>query len=184
MSLIATFLWKKSPQTIATFVFDDETIQIIRTPQIFYLPKKLKFLKKEIIKIVTDFIKDLEILSKEHARIIVEYKIVFKAESIPWITLSPESKYVYKKFIQAMTISQTNCKQIKLKPQLRKKLSGKALKYLKQELQKMELVSGKRTRGFEYHLWMIALHATAKTYRPTLKKIKQRLFTYLLDHCH
>jgi hypothetical protein len=58
---------------------------------------------------------------------------------------------------------------------LRKKLSGTPLKRFKRELRYLSLVSRKKNTNYEYHLWCIVLHATAKNYENRLKALKSKL---------
>lgn len=176
MSLVAAFVWRKTPKlSISTFMYNNENIKIIVAPTQHLLPHTLRTFKKETKKIINNFIMELKTLSKLHSKIIIEYKIVFNVSFIPWMIASDESMFVYKYFLRAVTKLQKKIHHIKIKPQLRNKLKGKSLKHFKRELRKMDLVSRKKHTGYEYVLWMVALHATSETYKKKLDAMKQKL---------
>lgn len=177
MSLIAAFLWRKSPKlSICTLMFDSETMKIISSPKIVYFSKKLFSFRSEAKQIINEFVFQLMQFSKVYKNIFIEFKIVFDVSDMSWFKVSNKSRFVNGFFIKSVAKIQRTNPHIKLRAQLRQKLSGRALKHFKRELRLMNLVSRRRDTGFEYHLWTVALHATPKTYEKKLQIIKKKLF--------
>ncbi len=177
MSIVAAFLWQKSPtQSISTLIFDEDTLTVYSRPKKFTLSKKLFSFSRESKKIINNFSDHLIRLStKYQKKITVEYKIVFLVNTISWMSPARESKAVLRLFRKAIKKIQKKHANIVLAPQLRRKLSGKSLLMFKRELRKLELVSRKRNTGYEYHLWAIALHATSTSYNKKLLMLRNAL---------
>ena len=176
MSLVAAFLWSKSTSSIATVIFDDDTMQVLSTPKITYFPPysfKFKRIMKQFIRAFCDDIKVLSATSQQ--RIIIEYKIVFITRRWRYMVPSKESKYVYKIFQQMMNKLSNRIPEIDLKSQIRNKLKGKHLLAFNRKLRSLNLVSRKVNTRFEYNLWAVALHATKKSYEKSLAKISEKL---------
>lgn len=71
MSLVAAFVWRKSPlPSICTFVYDNETIEIISKPKIYFLPQNFFSFRKKAKKIINDFISELNQLAKRYKKIL------------------------------------------------------------------------------------------------------------------
>lgn len=176
MSLVAAFLWKKTPESISTLIFDDDNVNIILKPNIHYLPKNFLAFRREAKKIINHFFSKIvraHALSK--TKIKLEYKIVFTAENIPHLTPAKESLFVYKTFIYHAKKTKKRIKNLKIQPQLRRKLSGKILRKFNKQLQHLYLLNRKQKTRYEYNLWAVALHATPGTYEVTLNRIKEKL---------
>lgn len=177
MSLIAAFLWNKSPRcSISTMVIDDKKIAFLLAPTIHYLPKSFFGLRKNAKSVIKHFFNEIIRLRKSTKEpIIIEFKIVFYAHDIPYLIPSKESKFVHKIFNNYLSKTKKKIKQLKVNPQLRRRLSGVALKRFKKELRNLHLVNQTRETNFEYHLWTVALHATNATYKTKLQQIKKKL---------
>ena len=82
---MATFLWRKSPRaSICTFIYDNDSIEMISEPKISFFSHKLFSFRKEAKKIINSFISELEKLSSDNKEpIVIEYKIVFNVISVP-----------------------------------------------------------------------------------------------------
>lgn len=161
-------------------VMDNETIDILVAPRIQHFSESYLKFRSASKKAIKEFFMQIEALEKAHQQpVIIEFKIVFNTYSIPFLTPSRESKFIYKTFHYYLRKTKKRLKLLKIKPQLREKLSGKELKYFKKELRALHLVSRKRDTGFEYHLWTVALHATSTTYKMLLQKVRDRLFDKL-----
>lgn len=183
MSIIAAFLWKKSPTcSISTMIFDDETLEFFLSPQLQFLPIPYLQFRRATKKIVCEFFLQLQKLTKiSNKPIIIEFKIVFHAHEIPYLKPSRESKFVYKTFKKRLNKAKKELNNIKIQPQLRKLLSGKHLSRFKREIRSLYLVRRKRDTGFEYHLWVVALHATPTTYVLKLQQIRTKLINAMWD---
>lgn len=177
MSLIAAFLWNKSPRcSISTMIINNQNMAFLLPPAIDYLPKGFCVFRKNakmIIKHFFDQIIRLKKLTKEP--IVIEFKIVFYAHDIPYLIPAKESMFVYKTFNKYLSKAKKQAKQFKVNPQLRRRLSGVQLKRFKKELRNLHLVSQTRETNFEYHLWTVALHATNATYKTKLQQTKKKL---------
>lgn len=183
MSLIAAFYWSRSPRcSISMMIFDSDNVKLLLPPKIQYLPKGYFKFKSAAKTIIQDFFQQVVSLHKLAKNpIIIEFKIVFQAHDIPYLMPAKESKLVYKLFTQSFQKNKKKFKLLELKPQLRRRLSGKPLKRFKKELRSLHLVSRKRDTGFEYHLWSIALHATQSTYAIKLQQIRNKLVNAMWD---
>lgn len=177
MSLIAALFWNKSPNcAISYMIVDDENMQYVVKPTINRLPKKYASFKKSAKNTIKEFFIEVKNLHIKHKKpIIVEYKIVFHVPHLLNFTPAKESLFVQKQFIKYCKKTIKKSKSIKLKPQLRNRLSGKALKQFKKKLRSLYLVSRKKDTGFEYHLWTVALHATPATYAEKLLQVRKKL---------
>lgn len=179
MSIVATFLWIKSPKlSICTMIHDNQTVELLLKPMRQDLPSGYFPFRKAVKKIIGDFFQEIVQLHKaRETQIIIEYKIIFNATVYPYYVVpSKESKFVYKTFMKGLKKLTKRNEFISVKPQLRSKLTGKSLKYFKRELRALYLVSRKRNTGFEYLLWMVALHATESTYKKLLAQMRNKLF--------
>ena len=157
-------------------VFDDEEAKFLSPPTIKYFPQSYLAFKKASKAVIKDFFAQIERLRKLHKKpVTIEFKIVFHAPHVPYLTPAKESKFVYRVFKNDVRKIRKKSKTIKVKPQLRRRLSGRGLKIFKKELRSLYLVSRKRDTGFEYHLWEVALHATSQTYAAKLRKIRSNL---------
>lgn len=183
MSLIAAFHWNKSPRcAISTMVVDDETMQYVSAPKMQTLPKGFLSFRKAAKAVIKEFFVELIKLNKINKQpIVLEFKIVFHAYDIPYLMPAKESSFVYKTFNAFARKAKKSIRSMKIKPQLRKKLTGKALIQFKKELRSLHLVSRKKTTGFEYHLWAVALHATTATYKTTLQQVRRTLVDAMWD---
>jgi len=177
MSIVAAFLWQKSPkQSISTLIVDEDTLTVYSRPKKFIFSKKLFSFSRESKKVINHFSDHLmKLATKYQKKITVEYKIVFLVNTISWMNPARESKAVLTLFLKAIKKIQKKYPNVMLAPQLRRKLSGKSLVMFKRELRKLELVSRKRNTGYEYHLWAIALHATASSYDKKLLMLRNTL---------
>lgn len=176
MSLIAAFLWKKSPnQSISTLIFDDSNIKILSSPVIHYLPDGYLRFRRETNKIVKNFfLQALYFHNVTKQPIKIEHKIVFDAD-IPYLIPAKESKYVYRTFMYWAKKISKKIRYLKICPQLRKKLSGKSLKFFNRGLRSFDLLSRTAGTRYEYNLWALALHATPATFEEKLKYLKNKL---------
>lgn len=179
MSLIAAFLWNKSPRpSISTMIFDDESMDLLVQPTIQYYPKSYFQFRRAARSSIKTFFSQIERWhSSSKQTVVVEFRIVFHAHDIPYLIPAKESKFVFTSFNKYFKKTAKKIPAMTLKPQLRKRLSGKSLKQFKKELRSLYLVSRKKDSGFEYHLWAVALHATAATYRGRLHKIRNKLLS-------
>lgn len=182
MSLIAAFLWNKTPRcSISVMVVDSRTMEWLIPPKIYYLPKsylRFQFTARNIIK---DFFRQLKRLRKiSNKPIMLEYKTVFYAHNIPYISPAKESLHVHTIFLRAYKNTNKKIKKLQLQPQLRRRLSGKALIQFKKELRTLHLVHRKKETHFEYHLWTVALHATPATYVSKLQRVRKKLLNTLM----
>jgi hypothetical protein len=186
MSIIAAFYWTKSPRhSISTLIFDDETVDILSPAKIDYLPQNDMSFQKAAKLCIQQFFSEISKLNRIYQQpISVEFKIVFKVHEIFYMQPSDESQFVYDFFNKIFKQTKSKIKSLKLRPQLRKRLSGKSLKHFKKELRTMALIIRKRNTGYQYHLWALALHATNMTYLSKLKKIKKNLFNRLWQQYH
>lgn len=177
MSLIAAFHWNKSPRcAISTMVVDEETMQYMSPPKIQALPKGFLNFRRAAKAVIRDFFIEIIRLHKANKKpIILEFKIVFHVHDIPYLMPAKESSFVYKTFNAFARKAKKSIRTMKIQPQLRKKLTGKTLIQFKKELRALHLVSRKKTTGFEYHLWAIALHATPVTYKARLQQVRKIL---------
>jgi len=175
MAIVAAFLWCKHPRcSVSTMILNTKTMAILDKPTIAYFPQYSLRFKKNIKKFINEFITKIEAYQTDTNPITVEYKIVFPSD-IPYMVPAKESHYTYQNFLKSLQRTQKKIKQLKVKPQLRNRLTGKALKRFKQGLRSLYLVSRKRDTNYEYHLWTVALHATRATYSEKLKQIKKVL---------
>ena len=177
MSIVAAFLWRKTPKPqICTMVYDDQTLIILSAPKIYYFSQKTFSFRKEAKLIVDEFINELSTLAiLKTTRLIIEHKIFFKTSGTFWFIPAKKSQFLYDYFIKAIHRLKKLSFEVSLKPQLRSRLKGRPLKIFKRELRKMKLVSRKRDTHYEYHLWALALHATSKTYDKKLASLKEKL---------
>lgn len=186
MTVIAAFLWNKSPRpSISTMIFDKEDIQFLSTPNIKYFPESYLRFRKASKNVIKDFFSQIKDIQKKHKQnIVIEFKIVFQAHEIPYLIPAKESLFVYNTFIYFTKIIKRKNKKIRIQPQLRRKLSGKELKHFKNELRSLHLVRRKRETSFEYHLWAVALHATSSNYEEKLVKIRKKMLNAMWnDDC-
>lgn len=183
MSLIAAFLWNKSPRcSISTMVVNDENFQLVSKPERIYFAGKYPLFKRQATAAVRDFFQTMAELYKKHqCPIKVEFKIIHLAQDIPYLTPAKESEFVYALFCKELVRLNKKIKTLDIKPQLRQRLDGIALKHFKQGLQSMYLVSRKRSTNYEYHLWSVALHATNGTYAAKLYKVRTKLLQKMWD---
>ena len=183
MSLIAAFLWNKSPRcSISTMIFDEETIQLLSAPTIHYFAKSYFRFRRDVKLVIKHFFAEIKRLQQRHKKpITLEFKIVFHAHDIPYLKPAKESKFVYDLFLKYYKKTKRKLKSIDINPQLRKRLTGRHLIQFKKELRSLYLVSRKRHTGFEYHLWTVALHATPATYAAKLNKIRTKLVNAVWD---
>lgn len=182
MSLVAAFLWNKSPQcSISTMIVNDENFQVISKPQIKYFSEDYLAFRKHAKSTIREFFKSIKELHKKYKTpITIEFKIVFFAPDVPHLIPAKESEYVYEIFFEYYNKMQQKNKHIKIKPQLRKRLTGRSLKRFKKGLQSLYLVSRKRDTGYEYHLWTVALHATKANYAGKLHRIRTKFVNQML----
>lgn len=183
MSLVAAFLWHKSPRpSISTMILEDEEMQILVAPRKRYCPKSYLSFRKTAKEEIQNFFNDVKRLQKVHARpVILEFKIVFHAHDIPYLMPAKESRFVHTTFIKMVRKLKKQIKHVTVRPQLRSKLSGKSLKQFKQGLQRLHVVRRKRDTGFEYHLWTVALHATSTTYAEKLERMRKKMLAAMWD---
>ena len=176
MSLIAAFMWKKHPRcSISTLILESENMEVLSKSDIHYFTTGYLRFRRESKKTIKNFFAKIEKEYKTHkTSVTLEYKIVFHALHIPYLSPSKESKYVAKVFANYLKKTKKKIK-MEVKPQLRNRLSGKSLKQFKRELRSLYLVSRKKHTNYEYHLWTIALHATKATYASKLQKIRLKL---------
>ncbi len=177
MSTIAVFLWNKSPRcSISTMMVNTQNMAYLKSPTIDYLPKNFLGFRKNAKAIIKQFFSEIIRINKvTNEPIIIEFKIVFHAHDIPYLIPAKESVLVYKIFNKYLSKTKKQIKQLKVNPQLRRRLSGAALKRFKKELRNLHLVSQTRETHFEYHLWTVALHATNSTYKVKLHQTKKKL---------
>lgn len=177
MSMIAAFLWNKSSNgSISTMIIDDQSMQFLLRPKIYYMPQGYFRFRVAAFRIIKDFFMQIKRLHKlDKKTVILEFRIVFHAYEIPYLLPAKESKFVYTNFMAFAKLTKKTLKTLQIKPQLRKRLSGKALQQFKRELRSLHLVSRKRNTGFEYHLWTVALHATSTTYKEKLHVVREKL---------
>lgn len=177
MSLVAAFLWNKSPRcNVSTMVFDEETMEIIAAPKIEYYAKGFFRFRLQAKTTVKKFFNDLnQIQNLRKKPIRLEFRIVFNAINIPYLSPAKESEYISKIFFYYLKKTKIKNNAFTITPQLRSKLSGRPLIKFKKELRSLYLVSRKRNTGYEYHLWTIALHATTATYQRKLDSIREKL---------
>lgn len=184
MSIIAAFLWKKSPHcSICTMLLDEDTMQFIVRPTIKYIPKQKSQFKKAARAVIKEFFAAIEhVYRRNKAQIILEFRIIFKGTNYYYITPAEESLFVEKQFkFYLKKTKKIIKKNLKIKPQLRQRLSGKILKLFKKRMNSLHLVSRKKHTNYEYHLWTVALHATPKTYSEKLRKVKAKLVNAIWD---
>jgi hypothetical protein len=176
MSIVAAFLWKKHPRlSLCTMIYDDENIDMLSPPKILYFPESYLRFRREAKNAIKDFFEKIKKLHEAHRKpVIIEFKIVFHAHAIPYLSPSKESLYIYSIFSYYLKKTKKRLKSIKIKPQLRNRLTGKALNQFKRELRSLYLVSRKKDTGYEYHLWTVALHATTATYADKIRQIRTR----------
>src|SRR5690349_4680802 len=94
-----------------------------------YFPRESLLFRKSARHSIKNFFSEIAKLYKMYEQIIiVEFKIVFKVHEIYYMLSSDESKFVYQCFMNFFKKTKRKIKLIKIKPQLRRRLSGKALK--------------------------------------------------------
>ena len=177
MSVVVAFMWNKSPRpSISTMAVDIDTIAYLVKPEIHYLNESFSKFKKSAKKQVSEFFVSIKELEKNYKKPIrIEYKILFLVHGMEYMQPAKESLFIYKLFKKYLNKITRKSKLVKAEPQLRKKLSGKALVEFKKKLQSFYLVSRKQGRGFEYHLWSVALHTTRANYKVKLKRVHRKL---------
>lgn len=177
MSLIAALYWNKSPHcSISTMILNDENFEFVVLPKIEYLSGNYFSFRKKVKKTLRQFFHDIESsFITYQTPVVLEFKIVFNSNDVPYLKPARESRLVSKVFRNLAKKTQRRIKYLTIKPQLRSKLSGKSLKQFKQGLRALYLVSRKRDTGYEYHLWSIALHATSTTFDKKLTLVRKKL---------
>lgn len=183
MSLVAAFVWTKSPRcSISTMIYDDDNLEIVSKPRIQYFSEGYFSFRRYSKNAIKEFFTDIERLQKtRQTPVIIEYKIVFNVHEIPYLAPAKESKFVHKTFNILARKLKSKVNEVKIRPQLRSRLSGKPLKHFKRELRTLHLVSRRRDTGFEYLLWSVALHATAATYLKKLQFIRNKLVSAMWE---
>lgn len=136
MSLIAAFLWNKSHQSsISMMIVDSDNMQFLLTPRIHYLPRGFFTFRRDARKVINLFFKEIQRLHKtKKKKIAVEFKIVFHAPHISYLSPAKESAFVHKTFHNALKKTKKSIKSLEVKPQLRRRLKGKALKQFKKNI--------------------------------------------------
>lgn len=178
MDITAALLWNKSPRpALSMMIVNNETLEFYLPPQVYYFPHRYLKFRAETKKTIASFFNEIIKVHKVKPKVVIrlQYRILFHTNDIPYLIPAKESKFVsttFKKYVRR-TVNQL--KDLHLEPQLRKRLSGKALLHFKRELRQMRLVNRKRGSGFEYHLWAVALHATPATYKNKLEQLKDKL---------
>lgn len=177
MSIVAAFLWNKSPRTyISTMIFDEDTMEVFTLPKIEFFAKGYLTFRRQAKKSILAFFNDIiKAYSKKRKTVRLEFKIVAEVSDIPYMYPAKESRYVRKVFLYYAKKTKQKIKRLKVSPQLRSKLTGRALRIFKRELKSLYLVQRRRDTGYEYHLWAVALHATASTYLEKINRVRRIL---------
>ncbi len=183
MSLIAAFLWNKSPRcSISIMVLDEQTMRFLIPPRSHYLPKGYFRFRQAAKKIVTEFFSQIAHLQKAHkTTVLIEFKTVFETHEIAYMQPAKESLYVHRVLMRSYNKTANKIKKVHIQPQLRRRLSGKSLIQFKHGLRNLHLVSRKKDTHFEYHLWAVALHATPATYTAKLQRLRKKMLAALWD---
>lgn len=110
-----------------------------------------------------------------HFDVKIEYKIVHQVshELADFYKPSDRSDYVRKKFMQIYAITKSVVVPMKLSQQLRSRLKRPELDEFKKSLRKMHVVKPSRTNTYQYHLWILATHATKSNYKKILKRLSK-----------
>lgn len=177
MAMIAAFLWNKSSNgSISTMIIDERSMQYLSPPKIHHMPQAYFRFRLAAFKLIKEFFMQIKRLHKLHKKpVIIEFRIVFHAYDIPYLLPAKESKFVYTNFMVMVKLLKKTLRNLQIKPQLRKRLSGRELQQFKKGLRSLHLVSRKRHTGFEYHLWTVALHATSTNYKDKLITVREKL---------
>src|SRR5438105_3568554 len=104
-------------------------MEIISSPRIRYYPKKKLSFKREVKKTIKKFFQEITFYHRKYKKpVSLEFKIVFNVTGVEYMVPAWESLYVYTLFLNACEKLNNSIDDFELNSQLRKRLSGKALR--------------------------------------------------------
>lgn len=173
--MTAAFLWDGTNKSIS-FMMIDHQYRILKNPQKYNLKvADLNAFKQKVEKVIKAFYHEIILLAKSHPHynVNVEYKIVhIVADDLGgFYQAGEQSEFVRQFFIKMYALTKSKVLSMKLCQQMRSRLKRPELDAFKQSLKEIDLVKPSRKNTYQYHLWILATHATKSNYELILKRL-------------
>lgn len=174
--VIAAFFWNGTKKTINFMIIDNEYHELFPPNQYHLSTANFIEFKYSAEKIIKKFFREIFNIYKTQGsvkEIKIEYKIVHivSHELADQYQPSLFSNFIRKKFLEQYALTKAVILPLRLSQQLRSRLKRPELDKFKHYLRQTHMVKATRKNNFQFHLWILATHATKANYLKILKRL-------------
>lgn len=178
-TITTAFHWNAADKSIS-FMAIDNNFQLVIKPEKHNLDEiSFAYFARSVAKIIENFYHELELLAAKNpkVKIKIEYKIVHPVseELSDYYSPSRFSSFVHKQFFHQHALAKATINKLFLSQQLRTRLKRPPLDIFKKSLKTWGVVKPTKYNQYQYHLWVLATHATKSNYEKILKRLHKSL---------
>lgn len=175
--LIVPFLWDMNNKSISFMIINHRYQKIISPKKYELKASNFSDFIQKADKIIKLFFKHILIVYElhPHHEIRIEYKILHHTsfDLADYHRPSERSLFVRKKFLEHYALTKSMVLPLKLSQQLRSRLKRSELAEFKKLLRLKHIVVPAKKNSYQYHLWILATHATKSNYKNVLKRLSK-----------